>query len=222
MQTVIPNLYFFEFKFKSSKRVSNIKIDGNLDDWLPFYIVPDLMHLRNSVAFANVYFTWDEENIYIGLNVARKRNPVEVDSNRFWRKDCLELWLDMRNDKTKGVYTEHTHQFFFLPKGRKEDRNLATAGEASQPGSSIQEIIYDHKDIQVASIIKRDGYSLEACISRNAISTYDPINYPFIGFNYHINDTDGRTQWWSCGTDFPRHRDPSTWGTVELIGKTKL
>jgi hypothetical protein len=69
----------------------------------------------------------------------------------------------------------------------------------------------------VASVIKKDGYSLEARISKSAIPTYDPISYPEIGFNYHINDSDGRVQWWSCGTDFPRHRDPSTWGIVELI-----
>jgi hypothetical protein len=28
---------------------------------------------------------------------------------------------------------------------------------------------------------------------------------------------DRRAQWWSCGPDFPRHIDPGTWGSVELI-----
>jgi hypothetical protein len=138
MRSVIPNLYFFDFKFKSPKRIASIKIDGNLNEWPPLYIVPDLMRLRSSMPFAQVYFTWDEDNIYIGLDVNGKRNPVDVDSNRFWRKDCMELWLDMRNDKTRHTYTEHAHQFFFLPKGRKSNRDQATAGEASQPGSSIQ------------------------------------------------------------------------------------
>lgn len=217
MRTVIPNLYLFDFRFQSPKRISNIKIDGKLDEWIPIYLVPDLMHLRHSIPFAEVYFTWDDENIYIGLSVNRKNSPVEVDNRHFWRKDCMELWLDMRNDKTRQTYTENTHQFFFLPKGHKSNKELATAGEANQPGSTVQEIIYDHKDIEVASVIKPDGYSLEARIPKSVIPTYDPVNFPDLGFNYHINNTDGRTQWWSCGTDFPRHRDPSTWGTINLV-----
>ena len=218
MRSVMPVGYFFDFTFRSPKLLSSIKIDGDLSDWDPTHEVPDLMHLRGNKPFAHVFFSWDDDNLYIGLDVTGKRKPVDVDTERFWRKDCLELWVDLRNDKTQRRYTEHCHHFFFLPKGRKGKTGLATAGECTEPGSVVQEHIFDHPEIEVASSVERGSYTLEARIPRSVIPTYDPANYPMIGFNYHINDIDRRTQWWSCGLDFPRHQDPSTWGAIELTG----
>lgn len=219
LNSIFPQLYFFEFSFKSPKRELPIKIDGDLKDWDKSYLIPDLMHLIGKNPFADVYFSWDYENLFIGANITDKRYAVEVDTIRFWQKDCIEVWIDLRDDKSLRVYNEHCHHFFFLPMGRKENSKLATAGECREPGSTISETYYDHPDIEISSIILEDGYSIEARIPISVIPTYDPINYPKIGFNYHINDTDGRTQWWSCGTDFQRHIDPSTWGTIELIDK---
>jgi hypothetical protein len=218
MRSVIPNRHFFEFSFRSPKRVSPIQIDGKLDDWSASNLVPDLMHLRGAKPFAHVYFSWDDDNLYIGLSVIGKRKPVDVDNVRYWRRDCIEVWFDLRNDKTRRRYSEHCHQFILIPKGRKGNEELATAGEFSQLGGQIQETILNHEEIEVASTVGRRGYSLEARFPRSVIPTYDPINHPVIGFNYHVNDVDRRTQWWSCGLDFPRHSDPSTWGSIELIG----
>ena len=217
MRGVIPGRYFFDFTFQSSKRVSPLQIDGKLADWAKQHLVPDLMHLRDAKPFAQVYFSWDDDNLYIGLNVTGKKKPVEVDTRSFWRKDCLELWIDLRNDKTRRRYSEHCHHFFFLPKGHKENKELATAGECQEPGGPIPDTIYNHEEIEVAAIIGLQGYALEARIPRSVIPTFDFINRPVIGFNYHLNDVDRRAQWWSCGTDFPRHVDPSTWGSIELV-----
>ena len=218
MKSVIPGRYFFDFTFQLPKRVPPIKVDGSLEDWSEHHLVPDLMHLRGAKPFADVYFSWNDDNIYIGLNVRGKKKPVDVDTKEFWRKDCLEVWIDLRNDKTHRRYSEHCHHFFFLPKGHKENKELATAGECREPGGPIQDTIYNHEEIEVASITGLQGYSLEARIPKSVIPTCDAINHPVIGFNYHLNDVDRRTQWWSCGTDFPRHVDPSTWGSIELIG----
>lgn len=215
--SIIPNTAFFEFIFHCQKTKSEIKIDGDLSKWNPSNLVPDLMHLSGQKPFADVYFSWDYDNLYIGFNVPSKNTPVDVDRARFWSKDCMELWIDVRNDKSLRRYNEHCHHFFLLPMGNKNDNQLATAGECREAGSSIQDTIYDHEEIEIASIIKSNGYSLEARIPRSVIPTYDPINFPLIGFNYHINNTDRKAQWWSCGTDFLRHVDPSTWGTIELV-----
>lgn len=217
MKSVIPNIYLFDFIFQSPKRTSPIQVDGNLDDWSARQLVPDLMHLRGNSPFAHVYFSWDDDNIYIGLNVTGKKKPVDVDNVRYQRKDSLEVRIDLRNDKTRRRYDEHCHHFFFLPKGRKENGELATAGECGQPGGPIQETIFNHEEIEVASIIGKRKYSLGVRIPKSVIPTYEPVNYPVIGFNYHINDVDKQVQWWSCGPDFPRHTDPSTWGSIELI-----
>ena len=217
MPSVISNVCLFDFSFQSPKMVSQVQIDGNLGDWTEGYLVPDLMHLKSTRPFAHVYFSWDDNNLYIGLEVTGKRSPVDVDTSRFWAKDCLEVWIDLRNDRAQRRYTEHCHHFFFLPKGRKEDRELATAGECRQPGGAIQETISHHAEIEVASIVARGAYSLEARIPKSVLPTYDPANHPAIGFNYHVNDAERRAQWWSCGPDFSRHTDPSTWGSVELV-----
>lgn len=217
MKSVMPSLYFFDFNFPSPKLIAPIKIDGDLGEWNAHNIVPDLMHIDGRSSFAHVYFGWDKDNLYIGLEVAGKRMPVEVDTRRFWRKDSIEVWIDVRNDKTQRRYTEHCHHFFFIPKGRSGKPKLATACDWKEQGSAIADTIFDHPEIEIASVIERRGYSLEVRIPTSVIPTYDPINHPAIGFNYHINDTDRRAQWWSCGQDFPRERDPSTWGTIELV-----
>ena len=217
MRSVIPSLYFFDFKFQSPKLESPIKIDGDLDLWDPLNLVPDLMHMGNSRPFANVYFGWEDGGLCIGVDATGKVSPVVVDTRRFWRKDSIEVWIDTRNDKTQRRYTEHCHRFFFIPRGRKGKPELATACEWKEPGSAISDTIFDHPDIEVASIIGEQGYSLEARIPLSVIPTYDPVNHPAIGFNYHVNDTSRRAQWWSCGEDFPRQSDPSTWGSVELM-----
>lgn len=217
MRSVIPNLYFFDFRFRLRKMRSPIKIDGNLNDWNDKYLVPDLMHLRGVSPFARIYLSWDNDNIYFAMNVTGKRSPTDCDNNRPWRKDGIEIWFDFRNEKPMRRYTDCCHHFFFLPKGRRNNPELATAIEWKEPGSAIQDNIFDHKSIEIASSIGRVEYSLEARISKESIPTYDPLNYPVIGFNYHINDIDRRSQWWSCGPDFPRHIDPGTWGTIELM-----
>lgn len=214
---IIPSNYFFDWTFHCPKARSTIKIDGDLSDWDQSYLVPDLMHLINKAPFAEVYLTWDYDNIYIGYEVKNKINPVDVDPVRFWTKDCMEVWFDLHNEKPVRAYTEHCHHFFLLPKGRKNDAQLATAGECREPGSAIQDTIYDYVDIEIASKIMPGSYILEARFPRSVIPTFDPIEYPVIGFNYHINNTDGKSQWWSCGTDFARHLDPSTWGAVRFI-----
>ena len=215
--SVIPNTTFFSFTFHCAKLKSEITIDGDLSEWDKSNLVPDLMHLTGQKPFADVYLAWDYDNIYIGWNVPSKNTPVDADPNRFWTKDCMELWLDLRNEKLSRRYNEHCHHFFLLPRGRRSDEKLAVVGEAREAGSSIQDTIYEHREIEIASIIKKNGYSVEARIPKSVIPTYDPGNFPTIGFNYHINNTDRKAQWWSCGTDFARHVDPSTWGTVEFV-----
>lgn len=216
MRSVLPNLYYFDFAFTSPK-LSNIKIDGKLGEWTDISLVPDLMHMRGSDPFAQVYFGWDDDNLYLALEVPEKRKPVEVHTSQPWRGDSIEVWIDTRNDKTQRRYTEHCHHFFFIPKGRKDDSNLATALDWKEPGSPLADTIFDHPDIEITSVIGKRRYSFEVRIPSSVIHTYDPVNHPFIGFNYHINDADRRSQWWSCGQDFSRHTDPSTWGTVQLV-----
>jgi hypothetical protein len=213
---IIPGTQFFDFTFHSQIAKSPIKIDGDLSDWDPACLVPDLMHLIGKIPFAEVYLTWDYDNIYIGYEVKNKINPVDVDPVRFWSMDCMELWFDLRNEKPVRAYNEHCHHFFLLPKGCKKDNQLAIAGECREPGSAIQETIYDQEEIEIVSTIKPKGYIIEARFPRSVIPTYDPSEHPVIGFNYHINNTDGKAQWWSCGTDFARQVDPSTWGSVEF------
>jgi len=219
MRSVIPYRQFFDFSFRSPKMASPPKIDGNLKEWGKKYLVPDLMHLRGSKPFAKVFFSWDDDSLYVALDVTGKRSPVEAHTRRFWQRDSMELWIDVRNDKTQRRYTEHCHHFFFIPKGRKGRPKLATACDWKEPGSAIIDTIFDHPEIEIASLIEKGAYSLELRIPKSVIPTYDPVNHPLIGFNYHINDTDRRAQWWSCGSDFSRQTDPSTWGTAELIEK---
>jgi hypothetical protein len=63
-----------------------------------------------------------------------------------------------------------------------------------------------------------DGYLLEVLISASALTGYDPVENPRLGFMYAVYDRELGEQTLGVSSEFPYREDPSLWGTLELVG----
>ncbi|MGC3967213.1 MAG: hypothetical protein QM775_07540 [Pirellulales bacterium] len=61
-----------------------------------------------------------------------------------------------------------------------------------------------------------DGYLLDCLVTPQALTGWDPVENPRLGFTYAVIDREIGTQTFSCGPEFPYHEDPSLWATLEL------
>jgi hypothetical protein len=62
-----------------------------------------------------------------------------------------------------------------------------------------------------------DGYVLRALIAAGALTGFDPVDNPRLGFTYLLADRELGEQTFTIGGEFPYREDPSLWGTLELV-----
>jgi len=62
-----------------------------------------------------------------------------------------------------------------------------------------------------------DGYTIEAMITAEALTGFDPAAHPRLGFTYAVIDRELGRQTFSVGEPMPYPEDPSLWATLELV-----
>ena len=70
--------------------------------------------------------------------------------------------------------------------------------------------------LQIRSQSLADGYSLEAHVPASALTGFDPVEHPRLGFCYAVIDRELGWQTFTVGPEFPLTEDPSLWGTLIL------
>src|ERR1700693_3842889 len=81
-----------------------IKMDGKLDNWDGAFVTP--VHVGHP-DFANrggqVFFLWDDDNLYIGLRCL-DQHPAHIGAkNQIWNGDAVEFYLDTRRGDRLGA-----------------------------------------------------------------------------------------------------------------------
>jgi hypothetical protein len=61
------------------------------------------------------------------------------------------------------------------------------------------------------------GYLMSAFIPAAALTGFNPVDHPRLGFTYQLFDRELGQQYFSVGSEFPFSADPSLWGTLELV-----
>ncbi|GAB4138202.1 MAG: hypothetical protein Tsb009_06160 [Planctomycetaceae bacterium] len=75
----------------------------------------------------------------------------------------------------------------------------------------------DSSEIPIVGDVTENGYWLEAWLSADILTGYDPGNHPALGFSYLLRDSELGDQFLTVGTEFPVSHDPSLWTSLELI-----
>lgn len=216
MRLKVPLRRYFRFTFPCPHLAQAPTIDGDLSDWPAANRLPYWGHLEGQEPFAEVYLGWREAGLFVALSVPDKTR-VRVDPQHVWEGDCLEVWIDTRNDKTRREFDEFCRQFYFLPRGGGPDGQGAVAGQAHPRG--LKEPTRPHlPEADVASVVTDHGYALEAFLPASLLPGFAPQDHPEIGFTYHLNDVQKGQQALTVGKECAVERNPSLWATARLVG----
>jgi len=166
---------------------------------------------------ADVRAAWSESGLAISVEVRGKKQAPWCRATRPEDSDGLHVWIDTRDVHNVHRATRFCHRFLFMPLGggRRADQPIAqwlpihrarAQPQAIPPGS-----------VKVQRKRHRDGYLLEAFLSADALTGFDPVEHPRLGFTYAVVDRELGSQTFGVGSPMPYEEDPSLWATLELV-----
>ncbi len=168
--------------------------------------------------FADVRMAWERDAIAFSVDVSGKKTVPWCRDSRLEDSDGFHLWLDTRCSPGIHRATQYCHRFLFMPTGGgpRHDApmtglipiNRARQNPKSPPGGSIQ----------VHSQSRYDGYLMSGRIAAAAMTGFDAIQYPRLGFYYAVIDRELGWQTFSLSQEYPVVEDPSLWGEMRLDG----
>jgi len=211
---MIPRPGYFEFSFPLHHLSPRSKLERLLQD--EQYRLPDDRSLEGEQPFATMAAAWNERGLHFAVGMAGRKRPVQVDAERFWRLDCLEVWIDTRGDRTVRQATRFCHQFYCLPITSQRSRK-PKAAQVNMRRARENSPLCDPKVLRASSEIREDGYTLLLTIPAEALTGYDPVESPNLGLAYHLNDADFGGQAFPAGKAVPVESNPSLWAAAELV-----
>ena len=114
-----------------------------------------MLHSTFGEVNIRIYLVWSPEGLYVAAEV--RDSIVKVtDPHNFWTGDCLELFIDTRNDKRPRSFELGDRQFWFVP---LIDEGQVYAGQWKR-GNEIPETRYD-LPIEGAAQKIEGGYIVE-------------------------------------------------------------
>lgn len=176
------------------------------------YLLPSTNDLLDEDCFADVYTSWNFEKLSFYFAV---HSPFEkVGEPDFRKGDSVELFIDTRDLKTKGVVTRFCHHFAFFP---VEVKNFY-GQEITRFRNEDTHRLCHPEDLQVIPVIHEDSYSISIEIPAHCLHGYDPLSFPRIGFTYRINRFEKPAQHFAVSSEeYNIEQHPATWGTMKLL-----
>jgi hypothetical protein len=180
------------------------------------YLVPSFSELDGRTPFADLRVAWSDKGLSFVASVNGKMQNLWCRSTRVEDSDGLQVWIDTRDTHNIHRASRFCHRFAFLPTGVGQDKNdpmgrLLPINRAREEPKSVGDNV-----LQVRSVIRNDGYDLQAHIPAKAMTGFDPAEHRRLGFFYAVIDRELGWQTFSLGAEFPFSEDPSLWGTLEL------
>ena len=209
----IPVRSFFTFEQTSPSVDDTSFLRGTLSGWGKANLLPDLMALDGKTSYADVYFGWNRDGIYFGVDV--KGVPgLEVQPARPLKGDGIQIWVDTRDVRDAHRASRFCHHFYFLPSGGRSDGPLA--GQVRIRRAREQGKPCEPQSLTVASRVTKKGYRLSAFLPADILTGFEPEDNNRFGFAYLIRDRRLGRQYWTADEPLPVAYDPSLWGTVVL------
>lgn len=176
------------------------------------HLLPSTADLLDEESFAEIYTAWNFEKLYFYISIRRPFQKVgEVD---FRAGDSVELFIDTRDLKTKGIVTRFCHHFVFFP---VETQNFL-GREITRFRNEDTHRLCHPEDFQVSSELDEKSYRLSIEIPAHCLHGYDPLSFSRIGFTYRINRFGAAPQHFAVSSaEYIIEQHPATWGTLKLI-----
>lgn len=173
--------------------------------------------MDDAPRFADVRLGWNDVGMGLSVEVRGKENVPIGDANRPRQSDGVTLWIDTRGDRTGHRASRTCHQFHFLAAGEGVNKD-----EPAFVQSKIHRALQDaplstSADVPFRFERIKSGYRIEAFLSANVLTGYDPEQYPRLGVFYAVRDFEKGEQTPGADSDFPFAEDPSLWASLELV-----
>lgn len=205
--------------FRFSLSMYRTDIDPLSDQWSlnEAYTFPKLESLAGGKSFSELRGAWCKKGIVFQLKVTGKTQYPWCRPSRMEESDGLHLWLDTRNSPGIQRATRFCHQFVFTPMGGgpRQDRPIGALLAIARAKENPHEVAGGM--IQLRSKLARNGYLLMIGISNVALTGFDPLEYPRLGFHFAIADRELGWQSLTVGRDLPAEENPSLWSELELL-----
>lgn len=177
------------------------------------HLLPLTNDLLEEEAFADVYAGWNVDKL--AFYVAVHRPFQKIGEGDFRKGDSVELFIDTRDLKTKGVVSRFCHHFVFFP---VETQNFY-GREVTRFRNEDMHRLCHPEDLHVVPDLDEDSYRLSIEIPATCLHGYDPLSFSRIGFTYRINRADGPPQHFAVSSEeYAIEQHPATWGTFKLQG----
>ena len=216
MSQLIPNRLLFRFEIPLRYMPRCPDIDGVLEEWDDAHLLPPLGDLDDANTFADVFAGWNEVGLHVAVRVVGKHELPHCDPKVFWKSDNLRLMTDMRDTRNIKRATAFCQHFYFLPAGGGRNGTEPVAGSARVQRAQNHAPLVGPGRFAVASVVSKEGYTLEATIPADCLAGFDPTEHPRIGLYYMLEDRELGQQYLTVGDDLYWHVDPSTWAVARL------
>lgn len=167
--------------------------------------------------FADVRLGWNETGVGFTVDVKGKENFPIGDVARPRQSDGVTLWIDTRGDRTSHRATRTCHQFHFLAAGGGANKDEPAFVQTKIHRALQDAPLSSSADVPFRFEQRKGGYRVEAFLSANVLTGFDPDQHPRLGVFYAVRDFEKGEQTPGADSDFPFAEDPSLWASMELV-----
>jgi len=207
----------FLFRFAVSCRHFEPLWPAKGADLGPEYALPSFGDLEGRPKFADVRAAWSQEGLLLTVQVSGKKQNVWCRSSRLEDSDGLHVWIDTRDTHNIHRASRFCHRFALLPAGggsreAQPVARLLAINRAREDPKSVAD-----STLGIRALVRSGGYALQAYLPAAALTGFDPLEHPRLGFTYAVIDRELGWQTFTVGPEFPIDEDPSLWGSLELV-----
>ena len=175
--------------------------------------------LDSAPHFADVRLGWNETGLGLTVEVKGKDNFPIGDASRPRQSDGVTLWIDTRGDRTGHRASRTCHQFHLLAAGGGPNKDEPTFVQTKIHRALQDATLATSANVPFRFERIKGGYRIEAYLSANVLTGFDPEQYPRLGVFYAVRDFEKGEQTPGADSDFPFAEDPSLWASMELVKK---
>jgi hypothetical protein len=212
---LLPNRFLFRFSLpcQYSERLW-MSEDPTLDER---YRLTSFAELEQQPAFAEVRVAWNNTGVAFTVLVEGKRQAPWCRASRPEDSDSFQVWIDTRDVRNVHRASRFCHRFIFLPSGAGQRLDEPSAQWLPIHRAREQPKTILSRQLQVRGQQRNHDYVLHAFVAAEALTGFDPIEHPHLGFNYAVIDRELGVQTLTVGSPMPYQEDPSLWATLELV-----
>jgi len=200
-------------RLRAAKRIA---IDGRADDWRAEAQLPDWMiSSAPGQPAAKISLAWAQDGLY-GLVEVAEADLANPDARSFWTCNCLELFLDTRDDKRERNYVAGDHQFWFVPLVAEK---RVYAGQWKR-GEETSQTRYDLRSVEGVAVAKGRGYVMEFRLPASELKGFQPVAGRSIGVNINLSikgKQGTREACWPGAKSTGAPGRPALWGSMEFV-----